>query len=264
MRIRSIRPEFWSSEDIAAMDWFTRLVYIGLWSYVDDNGVGRDIERLIVTDLFPLDEDLRESSRRVTGALRHLSDRGHVTRYEVDGKRYLHIVKWTTHQRIEKASKGRYPLPTCENAEITEPSPTTPGTLPDMSAPGEGEKGRRGEGEKSSSASADADRGGEQDRFDEFWNVYGKKLDRKRAEQKWRTALKKPGVTADVLIAAARTYIADQVSKGKHPEYTKHADAWLNGECWNDEIPSNVHQLRTDEQGRTILPPPPGRSPWGP
>ena len=48
MRIRSIRPEFWASEDVAAMDWHTRLVYIGLWSYVDDNGVGRDLVPLIV------------------------------------------------------------------------------------------------------------------------------------------------------------------------------------------------------------------------
>ena len=155
MRIRSIRPEFWSSEDVAEMDWHTRLVYIGLWSYVDDNGVGRDKERLIVASLFPLDDDLPESSRRVTGALRHLSDGGQVTRYSVDGKPYLHISAWNKHQRIEKASKGRYPLPTCEDAVFGEPSRNTPGALPEMSTPGEGEKGRRGE-ESSSSEPADA------------------------------------------------------------------------------------------------------------
>jgi hypothetical protein len=148
MRIRSIRPEFWSSEDVAAMDWDTRLVFIGLWSYVDDNGAGRDVEALVVAALFPLDGDLPESSRRVTGALRHLSDRGQITRYEVDGKRYLFINAWKKHQRIEKASTGRYPLPTSEDAEIREHSPTTPGALPEPSTPGEGEKGRRGEGEK--------------------------------------------------------------------------------------------------------------------
>ncbi len=148
MRIRSIRPEFWASEDVAAMSWDTRLIFIGLWSYVDDNGVGRDVERLIVAALFPLDEDFPEASRRVTGALRHLSDHGQITRYVVDGKAYLHITAWSKHQRIEKASKGRYPAPTCGNAEIREDSPTTPVPVPEMSPPGEGEKGRRGEGEK--------------------------------------------------------------------------------------------------------------------
>ena len=158
MRIRSIRPEFWSSEDVAEMDWHTRLVYIGLWSYVDDNGVGRDNERLITAALFPLDADLPESSRRVTGALRHLSSHGQIVRYTSSGKRYLHICKWLTHQRIEKASKGRYPLPTCDDTEITEPSPTSPGTLPEMSPIGEGEKGRSGEGEKDHHADSDAPR----------------------------------------------------------------------------------------------------------
>ena len=54
MRIRSIRPEFWTSEDITSLSWEQRLIYIGLWSYVDDNGVGRDNPKLIAADLFPL------------------------------------------------------------------------------------------------------------------------------------------------------------------------------------------------------------------
>jgi len=72
-------------------------------------------------------------------------------------------------------------------------------------------------------------------RFEEFWKVYDKKRDRKRAEQKYRLALKKPGVTDNLLIVAAGQYIAAQKAKGKHPEFTKNADTWLNGECWNDE-----------------------------
>ena len=158
MRIRSIRPEFWASEDVGAMDWHTRLVYIGLWSYVDDNGVGRDLVPLIVADLFPLDVSipggLPEASRRVTEALSHLSEHGQIARYRVDGKPYLHIVAWEKHQRIEKRSTGRYPLPTTANAEapdpLPEPSPTTPGAVREGSPLGEGEKGRRGEGTSSS------------------------------------------------------------------------------------------------------------------
>jgi hypothetical protein len=75
MRIRSIRPEFWTSEDVAAMDWNTRLVFIGLWSYVDDNGVGRDTERLITAALFPLDADLQEPSRTSRTTVRSLVTR---------------------------------------------------------------------------------------------------------------------------------------------------------------------------------------------
>ena len=67
MRIRSIKPEFWRSRDIANLNWDARLVFIGLWSYVDDNGVGKDIDYDIIGDLFAADlikrpsRDCRES-----------------------------------------------------------------------------------------------------------------------------------------------------------------------------------------------------------
>ena len=49
MRIRSIKPEFWTSDDIADLTIEDRLLFIGLWSYVDDNGVGIDKEHLVVS-----------------------------------------------------------------------------------------------------------------------------------------------------------------------------------------------------------------------
>jgi hypothetical protein len=159
MRIRSIRPEFWRSEDVSALDWHTRLVFIGLWSYVDDNGVGIDRDSTIAADLFADDlaDDPRETLARVHRGLAALSARGMVTRYTVDRKAYLHIASWAVHQRIDKPGKSRYPLPTSENAEL-KPALATPSRESlDISTPGEGEKGRRGEGEKySSSAIADA------------------------------------------------------------------------------------------------------------
>lgn len=148
MRIRSIRPEFWSSEDIAAMDWTTRLVFIGLWSYVDDNGVGRDVEKLIVADLFPLEDDPRDTLATVSRSLARLSEGGQITRYTLEGKPYLHINAWSKHQRIDKAAKSRYPLPTSDNTEPRETVATPSRDLREGPPLGEGEKGRRGEGEK--------------------------------------------------------------------------------------------------------------------
>ena len=150
MRIRSIRPEFWSSEDIAAMDWTTRLVFIGLWSYVDDNGVGRDVEKLIVADLFPLEDDPRDTLATVSRSLARLSEGGQITRYTLEGKPYLYVNAWSKHQRIDKAAKSRYPLPTSDNTEPRETVATPSRDLREGSPLGEGEKRRRGEGEKHS------------------------------------------------------------------------------------------------------------------
>jgi hypothetical protein len=125
MRIRTVKPEFWTSEDIAALDWDARLIFIGLWSYVDDNGVGRDVEKLIAADLFPLEDDPRETLARLARGLRALVAGGQITRYEVDGKRYLYVNAWN-HQKIDHPSKGGcYPLPTCENA-VTRPDDDPP------------------------------------------------------------------------------------------------------------------------------------------
>lgn len=86
--------------------------------------------------------------------------------------------------------------------------------------------------------------------FEEFWDTYGKKTGRKKSEAKWKLALRKPGVTSELLITAARSYIKSQVADGNHPKYTKDPATWLNGEHWNDEAapatrrPGGVAQLR--------------------
>lgn len=152
MRIRSILPDFYRSQDIADLDWHDRLVFIGLWSYVDDNGVGRDSERLVASDLFPLDGDPTESLRRVSTALRTLSSGGQIRRYIVDDHRYLFVVQWDKYQRVQNPGKERYPRPTCDSVDSPEILPTVSVGSPEILSPGEGEKGRRGEGEKSSSS----------------------------------------------------------------------------------------------------------------
>ncbi len=139
MRIRSIKPEFWRSDDISALDRDDRLLFIGLWSYVDDNGVGRDKLADIAADLFAhdLEQDPRETFARVSRGLLNLAERGLITRYSAVGGGYLCVTGWTEHQRIDKPGKPRYPGP--EEAFATS-SRDSRETL----APGTGEQGNRG------------------------------------------------------------------------------------------------------------------------
>lgn len=156
MRIRSIKPEFWRSEDISSLDIPDRLLFIGLWSYVDDNGVGQDRESLVAADLFAddLSRDPRETLARVSGGLERLSEAGRIVRYTVDGRAYLAVTNWERHQRIDKPNKPRYPLPTSENAVLTDTLATpsrhpretlaTPSRHPRAWNRGTGEQGNRG------------------------------------------------------------------------------------------------------------------------
>ena len=158
MRIRSIKPEFWRSEDIADLTVEDRLLFIGLWSYVDDNGVGIDRLADVCADLFALDleRDPPETFARVSRGLQNLSEAGRIVRYTVEGKSYLHISNWTKHQRIDKPNKARYPHPDAENAAIRE-KVATPSRHPrETPAPGTEEQRNRGTGEQGTCDPADA------------------------------------------------------------------------------------------------------------
>ena len=146
LRIRTVKPEFWRSDDVAALSIADRLLFIGLWSYVDDSGIGVDKLPHICADLFAPDlaSDPAGVFERVAGGLQTLAERGMIQRYTVEGKPYLYVTNWTSHQRIDKPSKRRYPLP--DQAE--HPSSVSPredyGSTPANYAPGTGEQGNRG------------------------------------------------------------------------------------------------------------------------
>lgn len=121
-RIRSIKPEFWKSEAIAAHSFRARLTFIGLWTYVDDNGVGLDNPKLIAAELFALEEDPRETLANVREDLARLHEAGRIRRYTVAGKAFVAIVNWAEHQKIDKPAKPRYPGPDDPDAVEAEPS----------------------------------------------------------------------------------------------------------------------------------------------
>jgi len=111
MRIRTIKPQFWRSDDITRQSREDRLLFIGLWSYVDDNGVGIDDYRAITADLFAFEEDQAEVREFVREGLARLSRGFLMVRYEVGGKRFIYIPSWDRHQRVDKPNKPRYPRP---------------------------------------------------------------------------------------------------------------------------------------------------------
>jgi hypothetical protein len=235
MRIRSIKPEFWTSEDIAALDWPTRLLFVGLWSYVDDNGVGRDNEKLIKADLFPLEENPRDTLASVSRGLQALCDGGQIARYTVEDKPFLYVNAWEAHQRIDRPNKARYPLPTCGNAIPRDTLASVSRVSRADVASGAGEQRSRGTEEQGTSGTAIAHSRSSTDGFDAFWNAYGKKVDRAKAERKYALALKKPGVTADLLIAAAAEYVAYEIANNEGGRFIAHPSTWLHGERWRDE-----------------------------
>lgn len=117
-RIRSIKPEVRKSLTLAAWPREIRYAWILLWGYLDDLGRGRDNLQLLKADLFPLDRDVTE--RKLDGWLDRMTHKPEhdpnepppLCRYEVNGQRFLHAIKWKSHQRVSHPyDSGMPPCP---------------------------------------------------------------------------------------------------------------------------------------------------------
>jgi hypothetical protein len=240
MRIRSIKPEFWRSADIVGLHVEDRLLFIGLWSYVDDNGVGRDEEPAVIGDLFASDmfRDARETVARVQRGLSNLAERGLITRYSVDSRRFLFICKWETHQRIDKPAKPRYPRPDAENAVLA----TLSRDIRDIPAPGAGEQGSRGTGERGNSSPAPAVLAS---MFDEAWEHWPKKVEKKQSQARFAIAARRidPEELVAHIIRFGQAYAATT-----ERQFIPALGAWINGERWTDELPQPRHRNTRTEQ----------------
>src|SRR5258708_34267282 len=102
-RIRSIKPEFFTSAAMARQPLSARLTFIGLWTYVDDNGVGLDNERLVLAAIWPLEEDVIETPQRTREYPRSLPRAGHINPYPSSPRAFRYITTW------EQAHQGAAP-----------------------------------------------------------------------------------------------------------------------------------------------------------
>ncbi len=105
-RIRSIKPEFPQSESIGRLSRDARLLFIQIWTLVDDDGRARAASRMLASLLYPYDDD---APKLIDGWLAELEREGMVRLYEVDGSRYLDIPNWRKHQKIDRPSDSRLP-----------------------------------------------------------------------------------------------------------------------------------------------------------
>lgn len=97
-RIRSIKPEFWTSEQVLDCSPMARLLFIGIWNFCDDAGNHVASPRTIKANVLPGDDI---DSATVRGMLDELYQNGLIDFYAVENKQYLHVTGWH-HQRIDK------------------------------------------------------------------------------------------------------------------------------------------------------------------
>ena len=139
-RIRTIKPEFWTSGQIMECSTNTRLLFIGLWNFADDKGRMTANPKKIRAQIFPSDELTVD---HINMMLSELSKNDLITLYEVDNIEYLQIDGWSKHQRIDKPQPSRLPD---IHGMIDETSETIPRMVKDKSKTIHRRNGMEGKG----------------------------------------------------------------------------------------------------------------------
>lgn len=149
-RIRTIKPDFWTSEQIVSCSRDARLLFIGLWNFSDDAGIHPASFSNIKMQIFPGDNLTIDQIKKLVD---ELLINNLLQEYIIDGKAYLQVTGWKKHQRIDKPTY-KFPPPESElktisnsttalggiqdsstttSRSFTEPSSTTPRTLVELS-----------------------------------------------------------------------------------------------------------------------------------
>lgn len=148
-RIRTIKPEWFQSEDLAKVSLHAERTFLGLISHADDSGRHKNLPSLITGYIWMVrgDYDIAGVERDLDA----LADVGLICRYTgCDGKENLHLVTWDKHQRIDKRSTSRLSRcprhqahhkcggcdsDRCPQAEWSNPEPTPRGLVEDSGRP---------------------------------------------------------------------------------------------------------------------------------
>ena len=229
-RARNIKPALFSNDELAEIDPIGRLLFIGLWTICDYKGNLEFRDKKIKASLLPYDNcNVKELSI-------NLEQSGFIQSYSNDGRIYINIVNFTKHQNPHKNEKLKGSDTPCISDECSQLfdlkgwiiksdkiaiNPDNDGTnradplflipdplflIPNTSEPATS-------------------------RFNEFWELYGKKVDSKKCEAKFKK-LSQSDVSS--LFEKLPSYVKSTPDK----QYRKNPITWLNGKCWNDEIQS--------------------------
>lgn len=142
-RIRTIKPEFFTDEDVGRLPPLERVLYVGLWTEADRRGRLLDKPVTLKVKLLPYDDC------DIGAMLQHLHEAGFIQRYQVDGTGYICIPRFEAHQRPHpKEVDCNYPEPPASkppSREITRQEIKDPHLIPSSPVGREG-KGKEGKG----------------------------------------------------------------------------------------------------------------------
>lgn len=229
-RIRTIKPEFFTSEDIVSLSPLARILYVALWCEADKEG--RLVWKPITFKLRYLPAD----SCDIQALCQEIVDRGLVRLY---GDGYAFIPSFSAHQHINpRESASQLPEPdanTTRKARVgTRKARVGTGANLDDDAQG----GREGKGKEGNESPRVDDATG----FDAFWECWPKndrKQDKAKCQEKWKR---------DGLDALAEKIVADVTAKKATQKwrdgFVEAPLVYINNQRWADGTAENASDVK--------------------
>jgi hypothetical protein len=202
-RIRTIKPEFFTSADILALTPLARLFYVSLWCESDREGrLKWDLETFGF-------RYLPKEHSQIKDVAQELISRELVILYEVEAKTYAFLPSFASHQIINNR----------ESASII------PSRVPDASPRVKAEGRKEGKEGKGTSV---AD-------FEIFWDTYPKKKSKGDAEKAW-SQLCPDEQTLQLILQALQIARRGEAWLKDSGQFIPYPATWLRDKGWLDEI----------------------------
>lgn len=108
-RIRTVKPELWQSPEVMNLSHSARLLFLGLITQADDEGIGSADPRKLKAVIFGGDD---VTLADVATWLTEIAGQRLAVLYTVDGFGDLYLLpSWSDHQRVPKPTPTRYARP---------------------------------------------------------------------------------------------------------------------------------------------------------
>lgn len=208
-RIRTIKPEFWTSEKVVELSIEARLLFIGMWNFADDHGNMSASSKRMKMQIFPAD------NVDIDSCLLEILSMGFISYYEIDSEKYLHINGFTKHQKVNSSVAHKVPPPKTEKKSDEADK-----------------KALEKEKEKEKEKNIKKD-------FDDWYLLYPRKVGKEAALKKYQSV--RDRVDKEILIAGVKAY--SRTVENEDQKFIAHPATWLNQGRWEDEVPTDEDWL---------------------
>ena len=213
-RIRTIKPEFFTSEDIVSLSPLARILYIALWCEADKEGRMNWKPRTFKMRYIPADDC------SVDDLCSEIVDAGLVVLY---GKGLAYIPAFRTHQHINpRETESILPSPEEFDASTTRQPRVNNASVTHR------EEGKERKERNTRAASCDTDMA-----FQAFWIAFPNKKAKQDAFKAWSKLKPCDALQASILKAIEIQGQGEDWRK-EGGRFIPHPATWLNGRRWED------------------------------